>query len=151
MLSYSTRHLLVMAWLPVDSTAALRGILDAARPGSGLSLRLAPSTFLLGGLPLNVTGFNLTIAGDAATTILDGEGLSRLVSVSSGGWLKLSNLTLTGGNTSYYGGAVFASGSGTGVQLSDDRVSHCNASYGGGLAITTGATLLLTGCTVHSC
>jgi hypothetical protein len=134
--------------LPIDSTLALHSALENRLPGAPLRLRLSPGAYILE-QAIAIAGFNLSIAGVDAT--LSGAGASQLFNVSAGGSLTLWNVTLTGGNTTLNGGGVLAAGTGTRVQLSSVNVTNCSASYGGGLAIESGATLSMWSCSLSLC
>jgi hypothetical protein len=86
---------------------------------------------------------NLTIVGDsAATTIIDGNNLDRVLDVGFFCTATLSNLTIRNGK-GIFGGAVSNSGHAT---LANDIIMHNAADQGGG--ILNSGTMTITDCTV---
>jgi predicted outer membrane repeat protein len=87
---------------------------------------------------LDVTGDydvygNLTINGaNAATTVINANGLDRLFNVHSG-VLTLNNLTLEGGQSAANGGAINVA-AGAGLILNNDVIQNNSAANGGAIA-----------------
>ena len=86
------------------------------------------ATYGANGLPIITT--DITIHGNGATiTHNSAASAFRLLQVNPGGTLKLTDLTLDGGNTTSMGGAVFNHGT---MSLADSAISNNTAAQGGG-------------------
>ena len=87
---------------------------------------------------------------NVATTIYDGPGegpvtisgshASRVFQIDTGVTASLSNLTITGGSTSGFGGGVYADNAT--LTLTDCTISGNSAGHGGGLLINEGSATL---------
>lgn len=115
--------------------------------GDGDTVEIAAGTYLLSE-PLNSYGRTLTVRGaiDAAglpATILDGQGLHRLVESSCGEGLDtvFENLVITNGWGANGGGVAFF---GASPVLRNCAIRECSAAYwGGGIEISYGAPVLI--------
>lgn len=109
------------------------------------ALALAGSTITLvqGELAVSVA---MTIAGSGQIIQGDPAG-GRLIRATAS--LNLDHLTLSGGTTTTVGGALYASGAGTTLTVSNTTVSgnHANG-RGGGISVTGGDDLILSNSTI---
>ena len=141
-----------MGMLLVETAAKLRAIVeDRTESGSEVSLWVPSGTTLaLGGLPIVVSGFNLTISSDADDAIIDGEGRSLVFNVSANAALRLHTITIRGGAGSRAGGIESAGV----VALSNVSVSSCwsdgHHHVAGGMYVYAGL-VLLSGSTIFNC
>ena len=142
------------------SLATLRAFLEASAVSKApLVLQLPEGArFALGGTPLEVDGFNLTLRGSGAGSELDGEGLSRIIEVADGGSVELFDLLLVNG----YAGDAFVEdgedggamhvGTGSSATLSGIRIGSCLAlGYGGAIAASDGSTATLIATSISEC
>ncbi len=108
----------------------------------------AAQTILLtqGQLELSDTTGPQTITGPAAGVTVSGGGTSRVFQVDEMVTASISDLTITGGSTTGYGGGLFNNGTTTldGVTVSG------NSAAGGGGGISTSGSTMLTNCTVSN-
>ena len=103
---------------------------------------LSGQTILLGGTELDVTdSVSIDASSLADKLIVDGDGSSRILSVSAGATVEISGLTLTNASSgSSGGGAIRNEGN---LTLRDVVVAHSSAGIGGGIySNTTGALTL---------
>ena len=136
----------------VETAAELHAIV-ANRTGSGSVVSVwVPSgaTLALGGSPIVVSGFNLTLSGDLSGATIDGEGRSHVFSVLADAGLRLQSITVRGGAGSNVGG-IDAAGV---VVLANVSVRDCwsvgNGGYAGGLHVY-GGSATLSGSTIVNC
>ena len=129
---------------------------DACSAGSGAdTITVAAGTYTLriagAGENANATGDlditdDLTISGaGAATTIIDGAALDRVLHILPGTTVEMSELTVRNGSRSasssdHRGGGIFNDGT---LTLTNSTVSGNTASFGGGVLNDFGATLTL--------
>ena len=95
-------------------------------------------TFKLGGQELAILGSLDIIGPGAEQLIFDGEGLSRVFSVSFGITVGLSGITITGGRASDYGGGIYSSGT---LTVANITVSGNTADSSGGGIYSVYSTL----------
>ncbi len=120
-----------------DSGAgSLRQAISDANAGGGPNIiNLPADNYTLSTGSLDITS-NVTIVGtDAATTVIDGDGLSRIFDISSGN-VSISGVTIQGGNEST-GGAI-STQSGSTLNLTDVAISGNTASSSGGAIYNRG-------------
>ena len=142
----------------IERTAEVFGVLqdaiDAAEPSdliqiAGICRGVQPRQ--VGSLTLSQTAIvskNITLEGGydsgfnptVEETILDAEGLGRVVVITGSVSAKISNLTLTGGNAAGQGGKPGGGDAGGGLynynnilELVGATITNCQAAYGGGL------------------
>lgn len=115
--------------------AALQAALG---PGGPATVRLCPDTTFPGtftlGRPVTVVG-----AGEAST-ILDGGGIGRVVTVQSGVTAELRALRITNGAAASPGGGINNSGD---LRLVSSTVASNEATFGGGIFNFNGVVLLV--------
>lgn len=103
---------------------------------------------------LDITG-NLTINGaGAASTIIDGGGLDRVLEIRPGATAHINAVTIRNGNAAAAGGGIGAAGGGLlnfagTLTLTNTIVSGNRAAGNGGGIATESATTTLTGVTVN--
>jgi predicted outer membrane repeat protein len=107
------------------------------------SLANATVTMTQGAFP--ISGVAIDLVGSGQT--IQAGGLSRIFSVYNGSTLSANNLTITGGHSSSYGGAI-AVDSGSALILNNSTVSASTAVTRGGGIYTNGGTVTLTNTTV---
>jgi len=118
--------------LAVGSTAELRAALATAgsRP-----VYLLPIVYPLGGVPLNVSGFNVTLEGMGFGATIDAETMSRAIDVGDGGRLVLRRIEVINGAASVDGGGLRIDGADSSLLMEQVTVRDCVAGlYGGRLA-----------------
>ncbi|MGG6268945.1 CHAT domain-containing protein [Leptolyngbya sp. AN03gr2] len=104
-----------VAPLPSLSAQSIQTAIDAIGTGSGpVDINLGTGTYTIAGTPLTVsTNRNLTINGNgSANTTLTGNSSMRVVEVSPGARVTLSNLTIADGSTPF---GLLGGGSGGGI------------------------------------
>ena len=136
---------------PGNGICTLRAAIQEANAHAGDDgIDIDAQTYTLGGTEIAITGAGgLTITGTAgaASTIVDGNLLSRVFSVSSTGAVTISGVTIRNGNTSRLGG--FAGGSGirnsaSALTINDSVITGCEANgEGGGGLLNLGGTVNL--------
>ena len=94
---------------------------------------------------LDITGTVTIIGIDAASTIIDGDGMDRVFHVTSGN-LTMSDLTVQGGSISDKGGGIFVDGGSS--QLTLDRVTIQNNMSTDGAGIFNDGAIFLTDVTI---
>eukprot|EP00965_Chrysotila_dentata_P014993 496018-Pleurochrysis_carterae.AAC.3 len=82
-------------------------------------------SFKLGGEPLRVHGFNLTLLSSGAETVLDGEMRSRILHVSGGASVQLHGLHLTRGSAQSTPATVLCAASALHIDLRSARLERC--------------------------
>lgn len=90
---------------------------------------------------LDVTG-DLTLSGNSATdTTINGNGIDRVIQITSTVTVSLSNMTITGGSfAGGMGGGVFNQGN---LSVSNVTLTGNSASEGGGLASQNGVATII--------
>ena len=141
----------------VQTAEQLRDIV-AAHAGSGqaVSLRItAEAPLMLGGLPFNVSGCNISIQSEADVSTIDGENRSRIFVVGANGALELNRITLQNGRdvgTQHSAGAIYCY-EGSAV-LRSSTVTGCtafaNTDAVGGIFVRRGS-IVLSGSSILSC
>ena len=117
----------------------LRGAIAAAPPRSMLELFLAPGTVLkLGGRPLTVSGFNLSLTSDGEGATLDAQQSSAVLDVQIGARVWLHAMTLANGKTAVAGGAV-SIGQGSATMGCCKIVNCSTGSLAGAILLTFGS------------
>ncbi|MBZ0294078.1 MAG: CSLREA domain-containing protein, partial [Anaerolineae bacterium] len=121
---------------------SLREAIVAANASSNITISLPPGTYTLSitgeNEDLGATGdlnirTNMIISGlSAATTVIDGNGIDRILEINASITLNLSNVTLRNGNTNGNGGAIYISGSST-VNITDSVFTSNRATNGGAI------------------
>jgi hypothetical protein len=92
---------------------------------------------------VSAPGTEVTLIGASAdTTVLDAGGLGRVFEIGGAGLVRLTHLTLTGGDHPSAGGGLLVGGSAI-AELDHCRVVDNQAPTGGGIAGQSGATLRL--------
>ena len=112
------------------SEAELRSLITeaAATPLADVSVYLAPGAHLkLSSQIRCASSINVTVASSSEGATLDGQGQTRLFSLSGGCSLTLRGLTLVNGKAGR-GGVVEADGAGD-VEIIDSTVRDCSARY----------------------
>jgi RHS repeat-associated protein len=94
---------------------------------------------------LTVSSKMRIIGENAQTTILSTSGADRVITVADAGDLELSNVTLSDGNTSSFGGAILVDGGSLRLQWS--VVSSSSATQGGAVH-NAGGSLEIINCTL---
>lgn len=138
---------------------------------------LSGAHFLLGGEELLVRASNVTMRGDSPEgATLDGQGLSRVLSIDGGAYVQLHNVHVINGKVSVlalaqtssaqtfvYGGGMLIGDEGTRVVLHSSSVRNCtllcdfvfepwiNAVYGGGIGVVHQAAVWLHDCRIAEC
>lgn len=133
------------------STTALTTAIVAASPGATLSLSRdctyhLTSVFDSSGEGLPPITQSLTIRGNGATIVRDGLGTAsfRIFRVTSGGNLRLEDLTVRGGRTSGNGGGILVDSGGRLTLVGVDVIDNTSLNNsGGGVAVSTGATAVV--------
>ncbi|WP_369223523.1 hypothetical protein AB5J52_21665 [Streptomyces sp. R39] len=126
--------------VPCSGTALALAITNA-RNGETLDLRRDCSYHLMAALPAITR--SLTIRGNGATIVRDGAATPafRIFEVSSGGDLRLKELTVRGGYLPTGSGAGIHVNSGGGLRLSKvDVLDNTAANNGGGIAVDAGGS-----------
>ncbi|MEU9243946.1 right-handed parallel beta-helix repeat-containing protein [Streptomyces shenzhenensis] len=126
--------------VPCSGTALALAITNA-RNGETLDLRRDCSYHLMAALPAITR--SLTIRGNGATIVRDGAATPafRIFEVSSGGDLRLKELTVRGGYLPTGNGAGIHVNSGGGLRLSKvDVLDNTATESGGGIAVETGGS-----------
>jgi hypothetical protein len=115
--------------LAVGSTAELRAALATAgsRP-----VYLLPIVYPLGGVPLNVSGFNVTLEGMGFGATIDAETMSRAIDVGDGGRLVLRRIEVINGAASVDGGGLRIDGADSSLLMEQVTVRDCVAGGNGG-------------------
>ncbi|WP_186774934.1 choice-of-anchor Q domain-containing protein [Allorhodopirellula solitaria] len=111
------------------------------------SSTLGDATFVLGGTELVVSDSLRISRGDASAVTLDGDGLSRVLSVTAGAnTFSVSDLTITGG-TADVGGGLSLAGAGRvtldGVNVVGNEATGAAADEGGGGIFNVDTTLTI--------
>ena len=88
---------------------------------------------------------NATVTGSGQT--IDAGGASRILDLPYAGTTNLSNLTLTNGSSTTFGGAISV-GTGASLTLSNCTISNSSAASMGGGIYSNGASVTLTNSTV---
>ena len=129
-----------------DPVCTITAALALASPGD--TIRIAPGTYtenLTIGFDLDLIG-----TGGAEVTIVDGSGvvLERVVTIPSAVAVGIDGLTITNGRTSTEnGGGVRVDGA---LVLTNSTVTgNETTSYGGGLYGSPGSDILIDSCTIH--
>jgi hypothetical protein len=129
-------------------TCSLRGAIAAA--ASADTVVIAPNVDPVLTMGEIATGTPVTIQGQGArSTVVSGNNASGIFHVTAGG-LTISALTLTGGSSSTFGGALYnqaGTTSLTDVAVKGNAVTGASA-FGGGITNGSGATLTLLRVTV---
>jgi len=116
----------------VGTTAELRAALATAgsRP-----VYLLPIVYPLGGVPLNVSGFSVTLEGMGFGATIDAESMSRAIEVSNGGRLVLRRIEVINGAAETRGGCLLINGPDSSLHMEQVTVRDCVAgTFGGRLA-----------------
>jgi len=112
----------------VDVAAAseneLRSLIEGA--AANISIYLPPTHFELGSQISCSSNLKVTVASSGEGATLDGQGETRLFSLSGGCSLTLRGLTLVNGRAAQYGGVVYAYGAGD-VEIIESTVTGCSA------------------------
>ena len=127
--------------LAVRTTAELRAALPTAgsRP-----VYLLPIVYPLGGVPLNVSGFNVTLEGMGFGATIDAETMSRAIDVDNGGRLVLRRIEVINGAAEEGGGGLRIDGANSSLRMEQVTVRDCVAgTMGGRLACS------FAGCSQH--
>jgi CSLREA domain-containing protein len=117
---------------PGNGICTLRAAIQEANAHAGDdTIDIDPQTYTLSGTEVAITGAGaLTITGTAgaASTIVDGNLLSRVFSVSSTGAVVISGLTIRNGKTfgGFGGGPGIRSSSST-LTIDDSVITGCEA------------------------
>ncbi len=107
------------------AASTIQSLIDAAPAGGAVSLPAGTYQESL------TVGKTLTLTGASGGTVLQAAAGQRVITVTAGNSLKLVNLTLTGGQTSGAGGAVYlVNGS---LTLVNCLITQNSAAYGGGV------------------
>lgn len=139
-----------------DADCSLREAINTATPGDEIifasPLFDAPQTITLasanGNLVINKS-MSVTGKGAHLLTIQKTAGIFRLFNINGNGvQVRLSHLSLTGGNGAGANGGAINANSGVALTLSHCRVSGNNALRGGGLYVTSDSSLTLLNSTV---
>jgi CSLREA domain-containing protein len=118
-----------------DSDCSLREAVDAANKASSDDVIAVPPGhyFLtLGQLEVEPNGTFAINGTDARTTIIDGNGVSRVIEIS--GVASISGVTITGGNQVAQGGGIFNGGTLTLTNVAvvgNTAISEAGALFGG--------------------
>ena len=115
--------------LAVRTTAELRAALPTAgsRP-----VYLLPIVYPLGGVPLNVSGFNVTLEGMGDGATIDAESMSRVIDVGNGGRLVLRRIEVINGAAESDGGGLRIDGANSSLRMEQVTVRDCVAGTMGG-------------------
>ena len=143
------------------SLRELRAQLDASNTTKvPLSLQLHEGAhFSLGGEQLRVSGFNLTLHSTGIGATLDGQHLSRLLSVEGGAALRLHNVHLVNGAALSEGGGLRLT-EGSTCTMTSCTITHCKTGdrrglnahqEGGGLYVYGGSRCTMSNCTLAHC
>ena len=119
-----------------DDFNQIQVLIDDANPGD--SIDLGNKTYMGNGSSIKINK-NITIQGNNA--VLNANKKSNIFVISSSVNVNLINLTLTNGNASEDGGAIYNSGI---LTIFNSTISN-NLAYGGAIHTTTGSKL-----TVHN-
>ena len=123
--------------------------------GGGL-VYLHPTIYPLGGVPITVSGGDVTLeglGGEQGAT-LDAEGLSRAIDASGGGHLTLRRIHIVNGVAESGGGLLVQ---GSSLLMEEASVRNCAATgplgftYGGGGLAVRAATAMLVNSLVADC
>ena len=133
----------------MDNLISLREAIDYAGTGGlGTTITFASSlngkTIVLGGTELTV-GKNLTIDATGANITVDADQKSRAFYISSSATVTLVGLTITNGQYDGFGGGIYNTGT---VTLTSCEIVGNSATYGGGVANSSEATLSVMNSTV---
>ena len=137
---------------PNDNLRSLREALAyAASLGGSQTVSFTPGLTGTINLVYGLTiGSNVAIAGPGASSLtVSGGGPSSdfsVFTVNTGVTSSISGLTITKGNTSYYGGGILNYGT---MTLTGDKLS-ANSAYGGGGVFNYDGTMTLTGDTLSA-
>ncbi len=122
---------------------------DDCTGGTGVdTIQVPAGNYLFGaGDQLNLTDPDLTtISGAGATTILNGQGTTRILNIFFGATVAISAATITNGFAAFAGGGIVNNGT---LTLTDSTLSGNHASaLGGGGGIGNGGTLTVTNSTL---
>ena len=112
----------------VSTTAELRAALATAgsRP-----VYLLPFVYPLGGVPLNVSGFEATLEGMGFGATIDAETMSRAIDVGNGGRLVLRRIEVINGAADS-GGGLRIEGADSSLRMEQVTVRDCVAGTGNG-------------------
>ncbi len=135
---------------PADSTQCpgsgcrLRDAIAAANPAGGDIIDFSltyPATITLTSGELVITT-SLTINGPGASSLtISGGNATRVISVTSGITMNLSNVTIANGNaTSGYGGGIYNLGT---LMITSTTLFSNSASFSGGGIYNTGTAMLV--------
>ena len=116
--------------MAVSTTAELRAALATAgsRP-----VYLLPIVYPLGGVPLNVSGFEVTLEGMGFGATIDAGSMSRAIDVLNGGRLVLRRIEVING-AAESGGGLLIEGANSSLLMEQVTVRDCVAGSGGWLA-----------------
>eukprot|EP00965_Chrysotila_dentata_P162342 5361200-Pleurochrysis_carterae.AAC.2 len=138
-----------------------QAFLDAE--GQGFELELPEDGILTLDAELVVAGANVSLLSPGRGATLDGNGLTRIFHVHSGGRLFLQNVRLTNASVANqsntpgapHGGAVLIEGPGSLLSLRDVTMEGATAlmpeAAGGGVAAYEGAVLEMVDCKIFDC
>ena len=138
--------------LLVDSATKLRAMAESyTGSGNAVSLWLPPGTTLtLGGAPITVSGFNLTLTSGEDGAAVDGEGRSLVFNVTASAALVLQSIMVRGG-VGVHAGGISTTGI---VLLRNSSIGGCHASSeqsaAGGMFVY-GGSVSLDGSTIVNC